>query len=99
MSQVEQVPAANWQTWVEQNDAIILDVREPHEWSLGTLPGAKRIRIGEIIQRIDEIGDDRPVLVVCRSGNRSYQVAMYLAMRGLRPANMAGGMVALGMQT
>jgi rhodanese-related sulfurtransferase len=99
MSTIEQVPAADWQTWSNANKAVILDVREPHEWALGTLPGAVRISMGEIPERFQELVDETAVLVVCRSGARSQQVGVYLSMNGLaNVANLAGGMKALGMQ-
>lgn len=95
----ERVPAQEWEKWVADNDAVILDVREPREWALGTLPGALRISMGELVARIDELPDDKPILCVCRSGDRSGQVAAYLARSGRTPvANMVGGMKALGMQ-
>ncbi len=73
-------------------------MREPDEWELGTLPGVLRISVGEIIERVDEIDSSKPVLVVCRSGGRSMQVAGYLAANGYETANLDGGMKALGMQ-
>jgi hydroxyacylglutathione hydrolase len=98
--QVEQVPAAEWELWIEDNDGILIDVREPYEWALGTLPGALRVRMGEVPGELESLDPDRPILVVCRSGNRSNQVAAFLKMRGYdRAANLAGGMVALGLQS
>ena len=98
MSQVENVPAEEWAEWSKQRGATILDVREPDEWELGTLPGVLRISVGEIIERVEEIDSSKPVLVVCRSGGRSMQVAGYLAANGYETANLDGGMKALGMQ-
>ena len=99
MSTIEQVPAPEWQTWIEANQGTLLDVREPHEWALGTLPGAVQISMGEIPDRLQELVDETAVLVVCRSGARSQQVGVYLAMNGIATvANLAGGMKALGMQ-
>lgn len=98
MSQVEIVPAVGWQDWVTARGATVLDVREPHEWALGTLPGAMQIRMVDLPARLMEIDKENPVLVVCRSGDRSGHVAAYLAMNGFTSANMAGGMKALGMQ-
>lgn len=98
MSGHENVPAWSWQEWSEQNDAIILDVREPGEWELGTLPGSKLVSMGELIERLDEFDEDTPILCVCRSGARSGQVASYLAAQGYRTANLVGGVKALGMQ-
>ena len=98
MSEVSAVPSTDWDTWVESNDAIVLDVREPDEWELGTLPGALLIPQGEIVSRMGEVPKDRPVLCVCRSGGRSYNVAAFLAFNGYESANLEGGMKALGMQ-
>jgi rhodanese-related sulfurtransferase len=54
--------------------------------------------MSEIIQRIDELPADRAILCVCRSGNRSQQVAAYLTMSGYENvANLSGGLKALGM--
>ena len=99
MNQVEQVPSRQWEGWVEDNEAIVLDVREPEEWEQGTLAGATLISMSELIDRIDEIPKDRAILCVCRSGGRSQQVATYLAFSGYQPiANLAGGMHGLGLQ-
>lgn len=92
------VPAAEWAAWVDDNGATILDVREPDEWELGTLPGAMLISQGEVVERMNEIPKDRPVLCVCRSGGRSANVAMFLAVNDYEVANLSGGMKALGMQ-
>lgn len=98
MSAISQVDAVDWESWVEDNDATILDVREPDEWQLGTLPGAVLISQGEVVSRMDEVPKDKPVLCVCRSGGRSANVASFLAFNGYDAANMVGGMFALGMQ-
>ncbi|MFP3913292.1 MAG: rhodanese-like domain-containing protein [Actinomycetota bacterium] len=97
--EIEQVPAHEWEEWIEKNDGVLLDIREPVEWELGTLPGAIRLRMGELPDSLESLDPGRPTLVVCRSGNRSQQVAAYLTMCGFdNAANMAGGMHALGMQ-
>lgn len=98
MSQVEQVFAPDWETWVTNNDGRVLDVREPKEWALGTLPDSVKLSIGEIIARRDELDSQTPWLVVCHTGGRSQQVATYLTMNGYTAANLAGGMKALGLQ-
>lgn len=96
----DQIPASSWQDWVKTNDGVVLDVREPHEWALGTLPGAVTMSMGDLVERIEELPRDRPILCVCRSGSRSFQVAAYLTMLGFEGAtNMSGGMKALGMQS
>lgn len=99
MSTVESVPAADWEEWVAENEGAVLDIREPWELEQGTLPGATLIVMGELPGRLDELDPAQPLLIVCRSGGRSQQVAMFLSMSGFeRVANMAGGMKALGLQ-
>ena len=55
--------------------------------------------MSQLLQRVDELDQDQPLLIVCRSGSRSMQVALYLAAQGYQTANMEGGMKALGMQS
>ena len=98
MRRIEQVPAADWESWVDANDAILLDVREPVEWELGTLPGAVLISMSEIVARQGELPNGKPILCVCRSGSRSNRVAAHLKQDGFDAANLAGGMKSLGMQ-
>lgn len=99
MVQVDMVPAESWRDWVEETSGVLLDVREPREWEQGTLPEALLIPVSQIMERLEEIPNDRPILCVCRSGSRSHQVAAFLKFNGYgEVANMTGGMKALGMQ-
>ncbi len=73
--------------------AFVLDVREPAEWAAGHIPEATLIPLGELSARLADVPKDRPVVVVCRSGNRSAQGRDILLGAGY-PAvtSMAGGM-------
>ncbi|GGC79974.1 sulfurtransferase [Tersicoccus solisilvae] len=72
----------------------VLDVREDVEVSAGMIPGALHIPMGAVGDRLAELDRNRPVIVVCRSGNRSAHVAEALSRAGYRADTMAGGMVA-----
>jgi rhodanese-related sulfurtransferase len=72
--------------------AVILDVREADEFSQGRAEGAFHIPYSLVDDRLAEVPVDRPVIVVCRSGGRSYEVAKTLATRGYVSMNLAGGM-------
>jgi len=98
MTTVAQIAARDWENWVREHDATILDVREPDEWEQGTLPDSMLISQGEIVERIEEVPKDKPVLCVCRSGGRSANVAVFLVFNGYEAANLSGGMKALGLQ-
>ena len=98
MSEVVLVDAHDWQTWRQDHDAVTIDVREPFEWAMGTLPGAELIGLGSLFARIDELDPDRSILFICRTGNRSGVAAGLLAQRGFKQvANLTGGLVALGL--
>ena len=75
------------------DDDYLLDVREPDEWAAGHAPGAHHLPMWEVPARLAEVPRDRPVVVVCRSGNRSGQVIAYLQGHGFTPLrNLDGGM-------
>lgn len=95
---IEHVPARQWESWRDRHDAIIIDVREPHEWQMGTLPDARTIPLASLPAHLDELDRDTPVLVVCATGARSTTAAAWLTAMGFaKPASLAGGLVALGM--
>ncbi|GAA0278655.1 rhodanese-like domain-containing protein [Cryptosporangium japonicum] len=77
------------------DDIYLLDVREQDEWDAGHAPHAHHIPMYEIPQRLAEVPTVGDVVVVCRVGGRSAQVAAYLAAQGWENvANLDGGMLA-----
>lgn len=70
--------------------ALLLDVREPAEWSAGHIEGAVHTPLGKLDPAAFD--RDRLVVTVCRSGNRSGKAAAALADVGIDVRNMAGGM-------
>jgi rhodanese-related sulfurtransferase len=56
---------------LRDDGAVIVDVREPDEWAAGHIPGAILIPLGELASRLGDVPSNRPIVVVCRSGNRS----------------------------
>ncbi|HLL80827.1 MAG TPA: rhodanese-like domain-containing protein [Ktedonobacteraceae bacterium] len=74
--------------------AIIVDVREPHEWSEGHIPGALHIPLGSLARHVGELDSAKEVIAVCRSGNRSISAALILQRAGFtRASSMSGGMI------
>ncbi|MHA7284060.1 rhodanese-like domain-containing protein [Arthrobacter sp. TMS2-4] len=72
----------------------VLDVREHSEVASGMIPGALHIPMGQLQGRLRELDQDTPVIVVCRSGNRSAHVADALNAAGFTADTMTGGMTA-----
>ena len=68
---------------LESSDPPFLpDVREPWEFDQAHVPGARLIPLGELERRANEVPADRPILVICQSGQRSLAAAGYLALTG-----------------
>jgi rhodanese-related sulfurtransferase len=75
-------------------DAVLLDVREPSEWSAGRAPQALHIPLGELTARVAELPEVERIYVICRSGRRSTQAANWLLSQGIVAVNVADGMQA-----
>lgn len=79
------------------DDAVLLDVREPDEWTAGHAPAAVHIPLGDLSARqgeIPELADGERLYVVCRSGGRSARATEALGQAGYQAVNVAGGMTA-----
>jgi len=82
---------------INHKNAFILDVREPDEFKAGHILNAQLIPLGKLKERIGELAKykDKPVVVVCRSGNRSGNACVALGKNEFTQAyNLAGGMMA-----
>ncbi|WP_149203754.1 rhodanese-like domain-containing protein [Actinotalea subterranea] len=74
---------------------VVVDVREPHEFDSGHVPGAVNVPMSQVVDRVGEITSlTGPVFLVCQSGGRSAQVAAWLGQQGHEVTNVAGGTLA-----
>lgn len=79
------------------DDALILDVREDKEYAAGHIPKAKHIPLGSLNTRIHELDKykNKPILVSCRSGQRSARACGMLKKAGFETVfNQSGGIIA-----
>lgn len=80
------------------DDFVLLDVREPGERAIVTIPGAVAVPLAQV--RDDdgalgaEVADGIPVLVHCKSGGRSAEAVRILRGRGIDAVNVSGGVLA-----
>jgi rhodanese-related sulfurtransferase len=72
----------------------LLDVREEWELGVASVPDVVHIPMGEVADRLAELERGREVVVLCRSGRRSLQVANFLQQNGFQAVNLAGGILA-----
>ncbi|WP_028560048.1 rhodanese-like domain-containing protein [Paenibacillus pinihumi] len=72
----------------------LVDVREVEEWEEGHINQARLIPLSELTDRLDELKQgEEPIVLICRSGNRSGRACAYLANEGYTVINIAGGML------
>ena len=71
---------------------LLLDVREPYELEIASLPGAMNIPLGELDARLRELDPERPTVVYCHLGVRSAAALTRLEAAGFtRARHLAGG--------
>ena len=77
-------------------EMTLLDVREDWETALAPVPAdVLHIPMAQISERLQELDSGREIVVICRSGGRSLQVAHFLSARGFGSvSNLAGGILA-----
>jgi rhodanese-related sulfurtransferase len=81
--------------WSQGQKPYVLDVREVWELAIARLDDTVHIPMNEIPERFAELPRDRQIIVMCRSGGRSMQVAQFLERKGLAAvANLTGGILA-----
>lgn len=71
--------------------ALLLDVREPAEVELGTIPGAINIPLGELRERLHELEKGREIVAFCQVGLRGYVAEQLLRQHGFAVCNLSGG--------
>jgi hydroxyacylglutathione hydrolase len=90
------VTAAQTKDMLGRGEALLLDVRDPPEWTEdGYVEGAKLIFFADLPQKTAELPKDKPIVVTCSVGNRSSIAASILERAGFRDiSNMLGGITA-----
>lgn len=78
----------------ERDQLFLLDIREMFEWDAGRIEGSVHIPMMTLSARREELPVDRPILVICRSGNRSAHMTSMLKLSGLDAHNLEGGVKA-----
>jgi rhodanese-related sulfurtransferase len=76
-------------------DPLIVDVRNPDEFARVRVPGSVLLPLPVFAQRYNELPADRPILVICATGNRSTTATAFLQRSGYpESANIVGGIMA-----
>jgi adenylyltransferase/sulfurtransferase len=77
------------------DDFVLIDVREPHEWEICSIPGARLIPKGTVPSRVHELNSADEFVIHCKSGKRSAEIVDFLRKAGFRKVkNLRGGITA-----
>jgi rhodanese-related sulfurtransferase len=91
----ELTPAELKTQWDHGHKPFVLDVREAWELDIARLERVVHIPMNAVPERLDELPRQGQIVVMCRSGGRSMQVAHFLERNGFTEvANLSGGILA-----
>jgi sulfur-carrier protein adenylyltransferase/sulfurtransferase len=72
----------------------LIDVREPYEWAIARIDGARLVPLGQIPKSLSSLDKTREIVVMCRSGVRSADAVRFMQAQGFaRVRNLAGGIL------
>lgn len=94
---MEEITATELKERLDRGDDIqLIDVREPDEYEKARIDGAKLIPLGEVVNRREEIDEERETVVHCKGGVRSARAIEALTRAGHkgRLVNLKGGITA-----
>jgi NADPH-dependent 2,4-dienoyl-CoA reductase/sulfur reductase-like enzyme/rhodanese-related sulfurtransferase len=84
------MPAADWNA-LAATDALLLDVREPHEFAAGHIPASINVPLSQLRERYVELSPERDIWISCGVGQRAYFATRFLRQHGYRVSNLSGG--------
>ena len=94
---MQTITASELKTRMDAGDDIqLIDVRQPDEYAFARIDGAKLIPLGEIMNRMSELDENRETVVHCKMGGRSARAIEFLERAGYKGSlkNLAGGITA-----
>jgi sulfur-carrier protein adenylyltransferase/sulfurtransferase len=77
-----------------RDDFDLIDVREPHEWAIAKIPGARLVPLGTFTESLSSFDSARDIVVTCKMGGRSAKAVRQLQAAGFKRVwNLAGGIL------
>ena len=94
---IDEISAVDLKRRMDEGDDIqLIDVRQPDEWAVAKIEGAKLIPLGELMNRVNELDPNRETVIHCKTGVRSAKAVEFLTQRGFTASlkNLKGGITA-----
>lgn len=94
MDRVHEITIEELKELMDQGKKVsIIDVREEEEVIHGMIEGAIHIPLMNLPLSLSKLAKDEHYILVCRSGARSYDAALYLKGHSFKVSNLKGGML------
>ena len=95
MQQITALELNEWLADEERTNPVLLDVREPDEFAAFSIEGSLLMPMRTVPVRLNELDRNTEVVMVCRSGARSFHAGLFLKQNGFeRVYNLSGGVMA-----
>jgi rhodanese-related sulfurtransferase/glyoxylase-like metal-dependent hydrolase (beta-lactamase superfamily II) len=89
----QDIDSQNLKKMIDENEKFVLvDVREPQEYEEWNIDNSINIPLSQISEKISEISQNKKIITVCTSGNRSTIAKYILSSHGLESSTLTGGM-------
>jgi len=94
-SEIREIQPSQLASRLKEGEQLeIIDVREPYEWAIGHIPGARLVPLASIAEEIPRLDKRRETILYCKVGARSMYAAQQLAEAGISDVrNLAGGIL------
>lgn len=93
MAEIKVLTPVDVEKVMNDDNIVIIDVREDEEVAQGMIGTAKHIPLGDIPQAVSDLDKSKDYILVCRSGARSMNASKYMNEQGFKVSNMKGGML------
>jgi sulfur-carrier protein adenylyltransferase/sulfurtransferase len=95
VSEIREIQPSQLASRLKEGEQLeIIDVREPYEWEIGHIPGARLVPLASIADEIPRLDKRRETILYCKVGARSLYAAQQLADAGISDVrNLAGGIL------
>jgi len=95
VSEIREIQPSQLASRLKEGEQLeIIDVREPYEWEIGHIPGARLVPLASIADEIPRLDKRRETILYCKVGARSLYAAQQLAEAGVSDVrNLAGGIL------
>ena len=100
MNEIKEIDVHTLKSSIDKNnDLLLIDVREQFEVDICKLNNSLHIPMNQVPNQIDKISKNKNIVVICKSGVRSYQVCQYLSHIGYKKiTNLKGGIISWALE-